>query len=139
MNNGSIMFWFMPCRMKVPGMYGFQMSGAGMLTFKGMTRISLRATSPLALAAGAAVAAGSAGARFAAGAAGALVGASLAGGPPQATNSTIMRISVPNHRLRILVFLSTKNLRVVWMVCDHPRAFLGSSGITVGNRYPQIS
>ena len=27
----------------MPGMYGFQMSGAGTLTFPGMTRISLRA------------------------------------------------------------------------------------------------
>src|SRR5215470_1186287 len=104
MKRGSIRFWFMPCRMKVPGMYGFQMSGAGMLTFEGMMRISLRATSPPAPAAGAAVAAGAvvaagaagavvaagaAGAAVAAGAAGALVGASLAGGPPQAASSTI--------------------------------------------------
>src|SRR3982751_5112209 len=60
MKSGSIMFWFIPCRMKVPGMYGFQMSGAGMLTFEGMTRMSLRATVPPesagAAAAGAAVA-----------------------------------------------------------------------------------
>src|SRR5580765_1897245 len=57
MNRGSIMFWFIPCRMKTPGMYGFQTSGAGILTFEGMTRISLRATGPAAVAAGAWVAA----------------------------------------------------------------------------------
>src|SRR5689334_22299383 len=50
MKRGSIMFWFIPCRMKVPGMYGFQMSGAGMLTLLGTTRISLRATVPPVLA-----------------------------------------------------------------------------------------
>jgi hypothetical protein len=74
------------------------------------------------VAAGSAGAAVAAGAVVAAGAAGALVGASLTGGPPQAASSTI-RISVPNHRLRIFVFLSTKKLRVVWRVCDHPRVF----------------
>src|SRR5690349_17128414 len=119
MNSGSIMFWFMPCRMKVPGMYGFQISGAGMLTFDGMTRISLRATVPPASAAagaavasagaGAAVASAAAGAAVAAGAAagaavaagaaaGALVGALAGGWLLQAASSTI-RSRVPNHRL----------------------------------------
>src|SRR5215216_6710988 len=76
MNSGSIIFWFMPCRMKVPGMYGFQMSGAGMLTFEGMTRMSLRATVPPESAAGAA---GAAVASAAAGAAGAAVASAAAG------------------------------------------------------------
>src|SRR5215210_3512275 len=44
MNRGSIRFWFIPCKMKVPGMYGFQMSGAGMLTMDGTISWSLRAT-----------------------------------------------------------------------------------------------
>src|SRR5712692_10160999 len=57
MKRGSIMFWFIPCRMKTPGMYGFQTSGAGILTFEGTMRISLRATGPAAVAAGAWVAA----------------------------------------------------------------------------------
>jgi hypothetical protein len=29
MKRGSIIFWFIPCRIKVPGIYGFQISGAG--------------------------------------------------------------------------------------------------------------
>jgi hypothetical protein len=111
MNSGSIMFWFMPCRMKVPGMYGFQMSGAGMLTFEGITRISLRATVPPASAdAGAAVASVAAGADAGSDA---LVGAPAGGWLLQAASS-IIRSSVPNHRLRILVFLSAKKLWVVW-------------------------
>src|SRR3954451_24422900 len=77
MNRGSIMFWFMPCKMKVPGMYGFQMTGAGMLTLDGTTRISLRATGPPELAAGAA--AGAVAASGAALAAAAVVGAAAAG------------------------------------------------------------
>src|SRR4051812_19154157 len=98
MKRGSIMFWFIPCKMKVPGMYGFQMSGAGMLTFEGMTRISLRATvPPVSADAGAAVAAGAAGADADVGS-DALVGAPAGGWPLQAASSTI-RSSVPNHRL----------------------------------------
>src|SRR4051812_20200923 len=135
MNSGSIMFWFMPCKMKVPGMYGFQMSGAGMLTFEGMTRMSLRATVPpesagaaatgAAVASAAGAAAGAAVASAAGAAAGAAVGAdalvgALAGGwLLQAANSTI-RSSVPNHRLRILVVLSAKKLWEVWRVCVSP-------------------
>src|SRR3954454_399887 len=113
------MFWFMPCKMKVPGIYGFQMSAAGMLTFEGMTRMSLRATVPpesAGAAAGAAVASAAAGAAVASAAAAGAAGAEVvcdapvgapAGGWLLQAASRMIRSRVPYHRLRIVVFLSS--------------------------------
>src|SRR5206468_89905 len=88
MKSGSIRFWFMPCKMKVPGMYGFQMSGAGMLTLEGMTRISLRATMPPVPADAGATVAGAAAAVVAAGAA-VTAGASVTAGAAVAAGADV--------------------------------------------------
>src|SRR5512136_2998506 len=69
MKRGSIRFWFMPCRMNTPGIYGFQTSGAGMLTVEARIRVSFRATGPPAAGALAGAAAAGAWAGVAAGAA----------------------------------------------------------------------
>jgi hypothetical protein len=40
MKSGSIMTWFIPCKIKVPGIYGFQISGAGICAPKVSCRVN---------------------------------------------------------------------------------------------------
>jgi len=40
MKSGSIMTWFIPCRIKVPGIYGFQISGAGICAVSTSCRVN---------------------------------------------------------------------------------------------------
>src|SRR5262245_52153041 len=110
MKRGSIRFWFMPCKMKTPGMYGFQTSGAGMLTLEGKTRISLRATGPLVVAAGAWVAAGACVAPGAWVAAGACVAAGaavwVAGWQAVSNNTSMQATDATLKSLLLFIFNS---------------------------------